>query len=259
MLSPSYQKWVSLVLSRTPQNNTEQLLKDYIKYIIAIAFRYPFNQYLDDHVSEGIYGLLQAIKKYDSARGEFKSFARLSIVGAIFAYSLQNNAVKIPNYIKRVVIYVRNIRTAIAIDQPLLLECANEVILSRGKDFDLNKKLKDKLEKIFNKIDVIRESTSSEYEKIILRAFLAEFSETNIDFVDSKKTLSDVELSAFTDKILLYKHLTGLTQKQKDLLEQFLNGKRFADIARERDVTRQSCSIMFSNIISKIQKSIKNK
>lgn len=74
---------------RTPVNsNRDQLIVEYaplIKYIAQkIASRLPANIELDDLISSGVIGLMDAIDKYDSSRdNKFKTYAEFRIRGAI--------------------------------------------------------------------------------------------------------------------------------------------------------------------------------
>lgn len=73
----------------TPVNTPrERLIVDYaplIKYIAQkIAARLPANVELDDLMSSGVIGLMDAIEKYDSSRdNKFKTYAEFRIRGAI--------------------------------------------------------------------------------------------------------------------------------------------------------------------------------
>lgn len=73
----------------TPVNSTrDQLILEYaplIKYIAQkIAARLPANIELDDLISSGVIGLMDAIDKYDSSRdNKFKTYAEFRIRGAI--------------------------------------------------------------------------------------------------------------------------------------------------------------------------------
>ena len=73
----------------TPNNSTrEKLVLEYaplIKYIAQkIAARLPANIELDDLMSSGVIGLMDAIEKYDASRdNKFKTYAEFRIRGAI--------------------------------------------------------------------------------------------------------------------------------------------------------------------------------
>ncbi len=73
----------------SPTNSTrERLVSEYaplIKYIAQkIAARLPANIELDDLISSGVIGLMDAIEKYDSSRdNKFKTYAEFRIRGAI--------------------------------------------------------------------------------------------------------------------------------------------------------------------------------
>lgn len=73
----------------TPTNSTrERLVLEYaplIKYIAQkIAARLPANIELDDLISSGVIGLMDAIEKYDASRdNKFKTYAEFRIRGAI--------------------------------------------------------------------------------------------------------------------------------------------------------------------------------
>ena len=68
--------------------NSEQVIKEYapmIKYVAnRIALRLPPHIELDDLISVGVLGLIDAIEKFDSARGaKFKTYAEFRVRGAI--------------------------------------------------------------------------------------------------------------------------------------------------------------------------------
>lgn len=73
----------------TPNNSSrEKLVVEYaplIKYIAQkIAVRLPANIELDDLISSGVIGLMDAIEKYDSTRdNKFKTYAEFRVRGAI--------------------------------------------------------------------------------------------------------------------------------------------------------------------------------
>ncbi|MEN0058775.1 MAG: sigma-70 family RNA polymerase sigma factor, partial [Bdellovibrio sp.] len=69
-------------------NQKDDLIKEYaplIKFIAQkIAVRLPSNIELDDLISAGVIGLMDAIEKYDSTRdNKFKTYAEFRIRGAI--------------------------------------------------------------------------------------------------------------------------------------------------------------------------------
>jgi RNA polymerase sigma factor for flagellar operon FliA len=71
----------------TPENR-EEVIKRYspmIKYVAnRIAMRLPPHIEVDDLISVGVLGLMDAISKYDSTRGaKFKTYAEFRVRGAI--------------------------------------------------------------------------------------------------------------------------------------------------------------------------------
>ncbi|MBI3543584.1 MAG: FliA/WhiG family RNA polymerase sigma factor [Deltaproteobacteria bacterium] len=74
--------------SRPPLGTRDQIITEYaplIKYIAQkIAARLPANIELDDLISSGVIGLMDAIEKYDPTRdNKFKTYAEFRIRGAI--------------------------------------------------------------------------------------------------------------------------------------------------------------------------------
>ena len=68
--------------------NREEVIKRYspmIKYVAnRIAMRLPPHIEVDDLISVGVLGLMDAITKYDSSRGaKFKTYAEFRVRGAI--------------------------------------------------------------------------------------------------------------------------------------------------------------------------------
>ena len=68
--------------------NSDQVIKEYapmIKYVAnRIALRLPPHIEVDDLISVGVLGLIDAIEKFDSARGaKFKTYAEFRVRGAI--------------------------------------------------------------------------------------------------------------------------------------------------------------------------------
>ena len=68
--------------------NREAVIKEYapmIKYVAnRIAMRLPPHIELDDLISVGVLGLIDAIDKYDASRGaKFKTYAEFRVRGAI--------------------------------------------------------------------------------------------------------------------------------------------------------------------------------
>ena len=75
------------VLEITPENR-EQVIREYapmIKYVAnRIALRLPPHVEIDDLISVGVLGLMDAIEKYDPNRGaKFKTYAEFRVRGAI--------------------------------------------------------------------------------------------------------------------------------------------------------------------------------
>lgn len=74
--------------------NKDQMIRDYfimkyaplVKYVAGkISMGMPQNIEFDDLVSYGIFGLIDAISKFDPARGiKFKTYAMTRVRGAIF-------------------------------------------------------------------------------------------------------------------------------------------------------------------------------
>ena len=70
------------------EENREEVIKKYspmIKYVAnRIAMRLPPHIEVDDLISVGVLGLMDAISKYDSSRGaKFKTYAEFRVRGAI--------------------------------------------------------------------------------------------------------------------------------------------------------------------------------
>ncbi|MBI5428489.1 MAG: FliA/WhiG family RNA polymerase sigma factor, partial [Nitrospinae bacterium] len=68
--------------------NKEQVIKEYapmVKYVAnRIALRLPPHIEIDDLISVGVIGLIDAIEKYDASRGaKFKTYAEFRVRGAI--------------------------------------------------------------------------------------------------------------------------------------------------------------------------------
>src|SRR3990167_11291192 len=68
--------------------NSEQIIKEYapmVKYVAnRIALRLPPHIEVDDLISVGIIGLIDAIEKYDPSRGaKFKTYAEFRVRGSI--------------------------------------------------------------------------------------------------------------------------------------------------------------------------------
>ena len=68
--------------------NREEVIKEYgpmIKYVAnRIAMRLPPHIEVDDLISVGVLGLIDAIEKYDASRGaKFKTYAEFRVRGAI--------------------------------------------------------------------------------------------------------------------------------------------------------------------------------
>jgi RNA polymerase sigma factor for flagellar operon FliA len=73
---------------RLSQNQKDDLIREYaplIKFVAQkIAVRLPSNIELDDLISAGVIGLMDAIDKYDPTRdNKFKTYAEFRIRGAI--------------------------------------------------------------------------------------------------------------------------------------------------------------------------------
>ena len=70
------------------QENSEQIIKEYapmVKYVAnRIALRLPPHIEVDDLISVGVIGLIDAIEKYDPTRGaKFKTYAEFRVRGSI--------------------------------------------------------------------------------------------------------------------------------------------------------------------------------
>ena len=83
-----YKRWDRKKLKHLNARQRDELIKEYtplIKFIAKkIAMRLPANIELDDLVSSGVIGLIDAIEKYDPTRdNQFKTYAEFRIRGAI--------------------------------------------------------------------------------------------------------------------------------------------------------------------------------
>ena len=70
------------------KENTDQIVQEYapmIKYVAnRIALRLPPHIEVDDLISVGVLGLIDAIEKYDPTRGaKFKTYAEFRVRGSI--------------------------------------------------------------------------------------------------------------------------------------------------------------------------------
>ncbi len=79
--------WMEYKRTGNPQVRERLILKyaSFVKYVAGrMAINLPSNVEYDDLVSYGIFGLMDAIEKYDPARGvKFKTYAKTRIRGAI--------------------------------------------------------------------------------------------------------------------------------------------------------------------------------
>lgn len=67
------------LLDATNGDKIAELVSRYMKSVFACAVKYSSSADYEDLVSDGMQGLLSAIRTYDAAKGEFSAYARVCI------------------------------------------------------------------------------------------------------------------------------------------------------------------------------------
>ena len=227
------------------QHAVEDILKSYFREILVIARKYvrPSVEF-EDLVTEGIMGLLDAIRRWDpeKANGNERSFHNLAIVrikSNMFEYFLANNSMyTIPSYMGRAMALVEQLRNAVdAYEHPLDTDA---ILLTfefpEFEEFipaDHAEKIRVLKEKLLN----LAQSMKLSYTEIVQRVLKTE---DEIEAYENETEAFEPSPEEITErKEYLTKILAGLKPDARDVLTSLLEGETLEQAGKQKGFTRE--------------------
>lgn len=236
----------------SPVNATrERLVKEYaplIKYIAQkIAARLPANIELDDLISSGVIGLMDAIEKYDASRdNKFKTYAEFRIRGAIL------DELRAQDWVPR----------SVREKAKLLERCYQKLEQVTGRqatDDEVMAELginQDEFHELLNQVrnvSLLSYDDLSSFSKADKRS-LHGFGENG---VKSKTPFSEVNVAHI--KRMIAESIRDLPEKQRLVLSlYYYEDLNLKEIGRVLDVTESRVSQLHTQAILKLKGKLKN-
>lgn len=269
-LSPEFSRVIEKILTnKSPSNENEEDLKNYIKLILTIARSYVRTRVeYEDLVMAGVIGLLEARKNYDVSRSpNFKAYAGMCIMGNIYQYCHNNSRLlSVPTHIAKASWYIEKIYRLLsaATKDTLTQEELDEMALNYNNPLNgLSEEFANKVRHSKDRINSIARNSSQTYEKL---AIIAKESLVS--------TVSDAALSSWssggpsTEEIVSRKEIQeglirSLGHKRFKILQLHYEGYNNPDIAqkikldsgakRKQAVSRSAVKNMKDNAIDALK------
>lgn len=268
LLTPDVKKQL-VTMEELGNMDTLDVIKRYVALIILMSKQYAANYMIerDDLVMQGIIGLLDAIKRFDSTRStNFHFLAIIRIKSEMYDYFLMNRVpITVPRYIAVVLSHIDVIRSILGscitsksqIQDIILTErmTAEQRALMPKNVYKCVLKLKGKIRNIAEK------QANCSYGDIVKRA-QEEFSFVNIDDI----TLSDHSSKISTnpekgyhnkdlvDKIAKAAEATTNKEKALDIIQMYLGGYDNTTIAERNKVSRGYVSHITNSFLKELRK-----
>lgn len=225
-------------------HSTDAIMKSYFREILVIARKYvrPMVDF-EDLVVEGILGLLDAIRRYDTtkAKGNPRAFHNLAIVrikSNMFEYFLSNNSLySIPNYMSRAMTLVDQIRNLVlsvehdSDPQETILRYHNvsfEEVIPKAKS--------KKLSRLKEKVVSLALNSGKTYEEMIINVLRVE---SEIEGYERKETFIKSPEDLASDREYLNKFLTALKPDAKDIIVSLMEGNTLEQVGTQKGLTRE--------------------
>jgi RNA polymerase primary sigma factor len=226
--------------------DVDDIMKSYFREILFLAGRYtrPTVDY-EDLVTEGLMGLLDAIKRFDidKAKGNPRAFHNLAVVrikSYMFEFFLDNNTqYSIPNYMSRAINLVDQIRNAVRAQD--YTGDDNEAILNfECAEFDnqVPESASKKLRAVKGKLQRLATNSDKTYETMILTVLKVEQDIANYETEEeSGVAVSPEEIAG--EREFMEKFLNNLNPSARGVIEKILEGKTLEESGKEMGFTRE--------------------
>lgn len=268
LLTPDVKKQL-VTMEELDNMATLDVIKRYVALIILMSKQYAANYMIerDDLVMQGIIGLLDAIKRFDSSRStNFHFLAIIRIKSEMYDYFLMNRVpITVPRYIAVVLSHIDVIRSILSscissrstIQEIILTERMNaeQRALMPTSMYKCVLKLKGKIRNIAEK------QANCSYGDIVKRA-QEEFSFVNIEDVTLSEHSSRISTNPeneyynkdLVDKIS--KSAKNITDKEKalDIIQMYLGGYDNTTIADRNRVSRGYVSHIVNSFLKELKR-----
>lgn len=224
----------------------EDIMKSYFREILFLAGRYsrPTVDY-EDLVTEGLMGLLDAIKRFDidKAKGNPRAFHNLAVVrikSYMFEFFLNNNTQYfIPNYMSRAINLTEQIRNIVRsqeytgdYEEALInFECAEfEAVIPEASA--------KKLRTVKSKLQRLASNSDKTYETMIASVLKVERDIANYETEEANGVAVSPEDIA-GEREFMTKFLDNLNPSARGVIEKILEGKTLEESGKEMGFTRE--------------------
>lgn len=226
--------------------SVDDIMKSYFREILFLAGRYsrPTVDY-EDLVTEGLMGLLDAIKRFDidKAKGNPRAFHNLAVVrikSYMFEFFLNNNTqYSIPNYMSRAINLVDQIKNTVRAQE--YTGDDNEAILNfECMDFDnqVPESASKKLQIVKSKLQRLAANSDKTYETMILTVLKVEQDIANYETGEENgASVSPEDIAG--EREFMEKFLNNLNPNARGVIEKILEGKTLEESGKEMGFTRE--------------------
>jgi RNA polymerase sigma factor for flagellar operon FliA len=236
----------------SPTNSTrERLVLEYaplIKYIAQkIAARLPANIELDDLMSSGVIGLMDAIEKYDSSRdNKFKTYAEFRIRGAIL------DELRAQDWVPR----------SVREKAKTLERCYAKIEQSKGRhatDDEVCAELNINQEEFHDLLNQVRSVSLLSYDDISSFSKADKRSLHGFNDGGSKAPTPFSEVNVAATKRLISEAINDLPEKQRLVLSlYYYEDLNLKEIGRVLDVTESRVSQLHTQAILRLKAKLRN-
>ncbi len=228
-----------------PRDHTpEKVMTSYFRLILFLAKKYtrPTVEY-EDLVVEGLMGLLDAIRRWDPAKGKgndkaFHNLAVVRIKSNMFEYFLSNNSMyTVPNYMARAIALVDQIRSVLnsreyAGDPEKDLRSFEAPDLDTGAPKELAQRVRSLKEKVRN----LARNSERSYEEMVQNVLGIE--QAIEDYENKEEDHVTPEQEA-TQRDFLGKFLSNLNPAARNVISLRLEGDTLDEVGEKMGFTRE--------------------
>ncbi|MGK5081707.1 FliA/WhiG family RNA polymerase sigma factor [Bdellovibrionota bacterium FG-1] len=236
----------------SPVNSTrERLVNEYaplIKYIAQkIAARLPANIELDDLISSGVIGLMDAIEKYDSSRdNKFKTYAEFRIRGAIL------DELRAQDWVPR----------SVREKAKVLERCYSKIEQVKGRhatDEEVCEELKISQEEYHDLLNQVRSVSLLSYDDLSSFSKADKRSLHGYSEASPKSPTPFSEVNVASVKKVISQAIHDLPEKQRLVLSlYYYEDLNLKEIGRVLDVTESRVSQLHTQAILKLKAKLRN-
>lgn len=224
----------------------EDIMKSYFREILFLAGRYsrPTVDY-EDLVTEGLMGLLDAIKRFDidKAKGNPRAFHNLAVVrikSYMFEFFLNNNTqYSIPNYMSRAINLTEQIRNIVRA-QEYTGDSEEALRNFECPEFDavIPEASAKKLRTVKSKLQRLASNSDKTYETMVASVLKVEQDIANYETEEeSGVAVSPEEIAG--EREFMDKFLNNLNPSARGVIEKILEGKTLEESGKEMGFTRE--------------------